>query len=236
MLKKVSSICILVFCVNTLVLANLVLANLVLANNSITVEKVYLDPVLGEVKTFVPLQFLVEEINKRTVTPLVPADQISQEEGQILLVDKNFSDWPEESQGLFREIGYQPSVPLYSAKNPERSAVLDFIDRPLNIRWWMESEFERISGWTEANKAERLVQMGNWETPGAESFYDDVGNVYKSPHVVKLNAPDNDPLFELRDRKSTRLNSSHVAISYAVFCLKKKNTQTNTIQSRVSRS
>src|SRR3989442_10627287 len=28
-----------------------------------------------------------------------------------------------------------------------------------------------------------------------------------------------------RDRKSTRLNSSHVRISYAVFCLKKKNTK-----------
>src|SRR5439155_21432343 len=28
------------------------------------------------------------------------------------------------------------------------------------------------------------------------------------------------------DRKSTRLNSSHVAISYAVFCLKKKKDQT----------
>src|SRR5690625_5592152 len=27
------------------------------------------------------------------------------------------------------------------------------------------------------------------------------------------------------DRKSTRLNSSHVAISYAVFCLKKKTTK-----------
>src|SRR5947207_4937444 len=27
---------------------------------------------------------------------------------------------------------------------------------------------------------------------------------------------------ELRDRKSTRLNSSHTVISYAVFCLKKK--------------
>src|SRR5690242_21375369 len=27
---------------------------------------------------------------------------------------------------------------------------------------------------------------------------------------------------ELRDRKSTRLNSSHMSISYAVFCLKKK--------------
>src|SRR5437870_10788004 len=28
-----------------------------------------------------------------------------------------------------------------------------------------------------------------------------------------------------KDRKSTRLNSSHVAISYAVFCLKKKKKQ-----------
>src|SRR5690606_39809991 len=28
-----------------------------------------------------------------------------------------------------------------------------------------------------------------------------------------------------QDRKSTRLNSSHVKISYAVFCLKKKNTR-----------
>src|SRR5438874_12694877 len=29
----------------------------------------------------------------------------------------------------------------------------------------------------------------------------------------------------LRDRKSTRLNSSHVEISYAVFCLKKKKNK-----------
>src|SRR3712207_9073477 len=31
------------------------------------------------------------------------------------------------------------------------------------------------------------------------------------------------------DRKSTRLNSSHANISYAVFCLKKKNNNTNTL-------
>src|SRR5699024_11530695 len=30
-------------------------------------------------------------------------------------------------------------------------------------------------------------------------------------------------MFEEEDRKSTRLNSSHVSISYAVFCLKNKN-------------
>src|SRR5439155_20210342 len=33
------------------------------------------------------------------------------------------------------------------------------------------------------------------------------------------------PLRRRRDRKSTRLNSSHVAISYAVFCLKKKKKE-----------
>src|SRR2546428_8859099 len=32
--------------------------------------------------------------------------------------------------------------------------------------------------------------------------------------------------WRLRDRKSTRLNSSHDQISYAVFCLKKKKKQT----------
>src|SRR5438132_6029726 len=32
---------------------------------------------------------------------------------------------------------------------------------------------------------------------------------------------------EIRDRKSTRLNSSHTVISYAVFCLKKKNEHVN---------
>src|SRR2546430_12730925 len=33
------------------------------------------------------------------------------------------------------------------------------------------------------------------------------------------------------DRKSTRLNSSHSHISYAVFCLKKKNNETSTNKS-----
>src|SRR5207253_3466182 len=40
----------------------------------------------------------------------------------------------------------------------------------------------------------------------------------------RLSPPDtaHEPKFHEIDRKSTRLNSSHVAISYAVFCLKKK--------------
>src|SRR5437588_6491236 len=37
------------------------------------------------------------------------------------------------------------------------------------------------------------------------------------------------------DRKSTRLNSSHTVISYAVFCLKKKNNMSAGQQQEVSR-
>src|SRR5256885_4206223 len=45
-----------------------------------------------------------------------------------------------------------------------------------------------------------------------------------APHLqlVGLHRPRHDRKF--RDRKCTRLNSSHLVISYAVFCLKKKNT------------
>src|SRR2546427_5026692 len=50
-----------------------------------------------------------------------------------------------------------------------------------------------------------------------------------SPPAAKLAALADagvDPLYVLTDRKSTRLNSSHSQISYAVFCLKKKKNNT----------
>src|SRR3712207_7146381 len=40
----------------------------------------------------------------------------------------------------------------------------------------------------------------------------------------RRNVPNPTPTGESEDRKSTRLNSSHANISYAVFCLKKKNS------------
>src|SRR5437667_9334671 len=39
----------------------------------------------------------------------------------------------------------------------------------------------------------------------------------------------------VRDRKSTRLNSSHITISYAVFCLKKKKTHQKKTDSTTNR-
>src|SRR5256885_5836993 len=41
------------------------------------------------------------------------------------------------------------------------------------------------------------------------------------------------PLAWPGDRKSTRLNSSHLVISYAVFCLKKKKNKQNTVSCNV---
>src|SRR5438477_12348053 len=47
------------------------------------------------------------------------------------------------------------------------------------------------------------------------------GRTLGSPVAVQIENRDH-ANWEGRDRKSTRLNSSHMSISYAVFCLKKK--------------
>src|SRR5438874_5108513 len=62
--------------------------------------------------------------------------------------------------------------------------------------------------------------------PGATSFGSTV-NAWAS--VVGSVMPKY--TFESQDRKSTRLNSSHVEISYAVFCLKKKKHNISTSDS-----
>src|SRR5438132_2520715 len=47
--------------------------------------------------------------------------------------------------------------------------------------------------------------------------------------AVEFQEPNLSRNLALRDRKSTRLNSSHTVISYAVFCLKKKKKKKRTI-------
>src|SRR5207344_27260 len=49
---------------------------------------------------------------------------------------------------------------------------------------------------------------------------------------IKGSAPPPATLPTAPDRKSTRLNSSHVRISYAVFCLKKKKKNNTTLQNQ----
>src|SRR5690348_18127679 len=48
--------------------------------------------------------------------------------------------------------------------------------------------------------------------------------LHRHPIIAWLNSSSlDDSVPGVQDRKSTRLNSSHPSISYAVFCLKKKN-------------
>ncbi len=85
---------------------------------------------------------------------------------------------------LFRSIGLQTSVEKYHASGSERGAVLDFVDYPLNNRWWIEDEFNKVRALaSESEKTKRLAELAAWENPGPGSFYDDIGNVAKSPRV-----------------------------------------------------
>src|SRR5438067_4127565 len=52
---------------------------------------------------------------------------------------------------------------------------------------------------------------------------------YTRPALPEDSAPRGVRAIPLLDRKSTRLNSSHVSISYAVFCLKKKKNSHSTL-------
>src|SRR5438876_5958489 len=62
--------------------------------------------------------------------------------------------------------------------------------------------------------------------PISRSRPDEAGVLQRDQEQLRSNEKSRHPPYSERDRKSTRLNSSHPSISYAVFCLKKK-TLTN---------
>jgi hypothetical protein len=85
---------------------------------------------------------------------------------------------------LFTSIGMQTSVKKYNASGEERGAILDFLDYPLNNRWWLSDEFVKIRKMnSEPEKLARLKIIYTWENPAPGSFYDDVSDISKEPHV-----------------------------------------------------
>src|SRR5207249_9292048 len=81
-------------------------------------------------------------------------------------------------------------------------------------------------------KVDRNRDVRN-STIGKSSSAGEINDVFymsRAHHALVVNRNVHEELIEgdvlLRDRKSTRLNSSHVSISYAVFCLKKKYQNT----------
>ena len=85
---------------------------------------------------------------------------------------------------LYKSVGLQTSVKLYNAAGSERGCVRDFIDFPLNNRWWLEDEFKKIKELkSEKEKLARLDFIRNYENPGEGSFYDNISSVY-AKHVT----------------------------------------------------
>src|SRR3712207_8277443 len=87
---------------------------------------------------------------------------------------------------------------------------------------------------TGRNRPDRLPEQGGDLRPAAPRRGRDAADdrcspaprLIETPRMRTVSADRGD---EHEDRKSTRLNSSHANISYAVFCLKKKKTNTTHI-------
>src|SRR5690606_31024507 len=90
---------------------------------------------------------------------------------------------------------------IYRAGGVSHGVLLEDATVPGGPRQWAEAAVGAYRRWS----ADVMVAEQN---NGGEMVRITIGTVPHAPPV--------------RDRKSTRLNSSHVKISYAVFCLKKK--------------
>src|SRR5256885_11004607 len=119
---------------------------------------------------------------------------------------------------------------------------------PENPETKMSQKFiDRHGLWSDAQKAAAVEVLKKIEQDGIQmirlSWPDQYGLLRgKMLSVAALRSAFGSGSEITIDRKSTRLNSSHLVISYAVFCLKKKKnnparrTQGRTVNSLVSRA
>jgi hypothetical protein len=123
-------------------------------------------------------------------------------------------------EALFRSIGMQTSVKKYNASGAERGAILDFLDYPLNNRWWLADEFEKIRKMTsEKEKLDRIEVIYKWENPGPGCYYDNISDISKNPRVQTTVEDATDFAWwdngMSRKRLSTQLFQNFPELSYA---------------------
>ncbi len=122
------------------------------------------------------------------------------------------------AEDLFQSVGAQTSVEKYNASAAERGAILDFIDYPLNNRWWLEDEFKKIREYkTEEEKLTKLEFVRTYENPGEGSFYDNISSA-NAKHVTSETDDAIDYLWEnnglSRKRLSTQLFQFSPVLEY----------------------
>src|SRR3712207_7933162 len=99
-------------------------------------------------------------------------------------------------------------------RRPPRSTL--FPSTPL---FRSDGEVEIGAGGDDEGVLPAELQAGGLQVPAGERA--DLAAHRRGPGEADLV---DQPVLQRADRKSTRLNSSHANISYAVFCLKKKKT------------
>ncbi len=91
------------------------------------------------------------------------------------------------AESLFRSIGLQTSVKRYQASGSERGAIFDYLDYPLNNRWFLEDQMGAIVKMTDPKDQMLSIQrLVEWENPGPGGYYDVLGHVGRSPRMAKL--------------------------------------------------
>ncbi|CAG5018811.1 hypothetical protein DYBT9275_06076 [Dyadobacter sp. CECT 9275] len=112
------------------------------------------------------------------------------------------------SDALYITIGYQTSTAKHKPKSPERGVVMDFVDYPLNNRWWLTDEFERIRKITDPDQQlAELKKIVTWENPGPGSYYDDISSVSKGPRVKTISDDATDVAWWDNGKSRKRLSS-----------------------------
>jgi hypothetical protein len=144
-------------------------------------------------------QIYEANLEKRALQKLGEAEQIgvptALKEARAIL-ERTTSEHPEPAwlartealaDLLFQKIGYQTSVPKYHGSGFERGCMMDFVNYPLNNRWWLEDQFDRIATITDRSAQLKQIDLvRNWENPGEGGFYDVLGDVGRSPHIIKV--------------------------------------------------
>ena len=91
------------------------------------------------------------------------------------------------AESLFKSIGLQTSVKRYQASGSERGAVLDFLDYPLNNRWFLEDQLGAIAKMPiPGDQLKAIQRIVDWENPGPGGYYDVLGHVARSPRMAKM--------------------------------------------------
>lgn len=153
---------------------------------------------------------LEQEMNRELLKGGTAAERISRATavlGRWPLGDPLRQEIIDICERLFQSVQLQTSVRKYGASGAERGAVLDFIDVPLNNRYWLEDEFRKVGAMaSEAARIERLEEIARWENPGPGSYYDDIGHEGRSPRA-EMDDRD-EPLFWWLDNGQSRLRLS----------------------------